>query len=300
MGGGWRKQLRQMLACPSSAGYEEERAFQPCRGLPCKIRPMSLQPLSSCAATATPFNRHIPFKGISNFRDLGGYRSRDGRKVRWRVLFRSDRLSDLQYEDQEPFDRLGVRHSIDFRSEAERQNSDYAIKNLQRTTLPIEPYVTQTLHRMIELGQTLDVATAHRLMAQTYEAFVQRNTKQYRAFFDVLLTQDAPVVFHCTAGKDRTGFAAAMLLEALDVPRETITRDFMLTNKHYILPSYYSANRPFSKQAMNVLWRVHRDFLNAAYQQIETSYGDVLGYLRAGLGLKAVDLGYLRAIYLEE
>ncbi|WP_238945400.1 tyrosine-protein phosphatase, partial [Allofranklinella schreckenbergeri] len=160
---------------------------------------MSLQPLSSCAATATPFNRHIPFKGISNFRDLGGYRSRDGRKVRWRVLFRSDRLSDLQYEDQESFNRLGVRHSIDFRSEAERQNSDYAIKSLQRTVLPIEPYVTQTLHRMIELGQTLDVATAHQLMAQTYEAFVQRNTKQYRAFFDVLLTQDAPVVFHCTS-----------------------------------------------------------------------------------------------------
>ncbi|RMX11186.1 tyrosine-protein phosphatase [Allofranklinella schreckenbergeri] len=153
---------------------------------------------------------------------------------------------------------------------------------------------------MIELGQTLDVATAHQLMAQTYEAFVQRNTKQYRAFFDVLLTQDAPVVFHCTSGKDRTGFAAAMLLEALDIPRETITQDFMLTNKHYILPSYYSVNRPFSEQAMSVLWRVHQDFLNAAYQQIETSYGDVLGYLREGLGLNAGDLKDLRAHYLKE
>lgn len=247
---------------------------------------------SSC----TPARR-VPFEGVSNFRDLGGYRGHEGRAVRWRELFRSDRLSDLSAQDVQQLQALGVRHCVDFRGDAERVANDYAIEQVQRTALPIEPQVVKGLHELKEQGRELDVATAERLMAQTYEGFVLHNGAQFRAFFDVLLSQSGPVVFHCTAGKDRTGFAAAIVLEALGVDRASIAQDFLLTNDYYALPHALSGVYP--PEAMNVFWRVQPAFLDAAWQQMERSFGGSQGYFLQGLGLQAADLERLRERYLE-
>ncbi len=253
-------------------------------------------PGAGAPADASP-SRHVPFRGVSNFRDLGGYRGHAGRPVRWRVLFRSDRLSDLHAQDLPAFARLGIRHSVDFRGDSERQASDYAIDQVQRTALPIEPQVTQDLRALGARGYTLDAETAHRMMVQTYEAFVDRNTAQYRAFFDVLLHQQTPLVFHCTAGKDRTGFAAALVLEALGVERASIAHDFMLTNTHYAVPERIS--QVYSPEAVQVFWRVYPEFLQAAYRQIERRYGSMTGYLHDALGLGAQELQQLRQRYLQ-
>lgn len=241
--------------------------------------------------------RHVRFQGASNFRDLGGYRTQDGYQVRWRRLFRSDRLSGLTPEDFQAFATLGVGHSIDFRGDIERRAHDYRIDALQRIDIPIEPKVVQSLQGLLATGDVLDAATTHRLMEETYVGFVRHNAPQYRQFFDILLTHETPILFHCTAGKDRTGFAAALLLELLGVRRDTILHDYLLTNELYQHPHLPSSTLP--EEVLNVLWRVHPDFLHAAYREIDTHYGSVQDYAVQGLGLSPAAQALLRQRYLQ-
>lgn len=263
---------------------------------PCNNAPMSTT-APAPSPSAAP-QRHIPLQGASNFRDLGGYTTSDGRRVRWRRLFRSDRLSSLSQEDVRTLQALGVRHSIDFRGDAERLRNDYEIEQLTRIAIPIEPQVVQSLQGLLAQGAALDGPSAHHLMEQTYAAFVEHNAPQFRAFFDVLLQHEGPFVFHCTAGKDRTGFAAALLLEALGVAREAIMDDYLLTNALYQPPTYKPSGS-LPESVLQVLWRVTPNFLQAAQRQIEAEHGSVAQYLREVLGLGPDALAQLKALYLE-
>jgi protein-tyrosine phosphatase len=105
-------------------------------------------------------------------------------------------------------------------------------------------------------------------------------------------------VFHCTAGKDRTGFAAALLLEALGVPRDIILQDYLLTNDFYQIPTANPADLP--PEVMNVLWRVQANFLDAAFEVVEADFGSVPRYLKEALGLDAQAQERLVALYLQD
>lgn len=231
-------------------------------------------------------HRHIPFEGVSNFRDLGGYRTHDNRRLKWRKLYRSDRLSDFTAADLQRFSQLHVTRSIDFRGTAEADASDYSIAHLQRISIPIEPKVVQSLAGLMASGNGLDAATAHALMEQTYVGFVHSNAAQYRHFFDEVLADESALVFHCTAGKDRTGFAAAMLLELLGVDRDTIMHDYMLTNDFY-KPVAKASGHPLPAEVLSVLWRVTPSFMQAAYDEIDTDFGGVAQFLEDHIGLDA-------------
>ncbi|THT95391.1 tyrosine-protein phosphatase [Lampropedia puyangensis] len=227
--------------------------------------------------------RHIPFQGVSNFRDLGGYTTQDQRQLQWKKIYRSDRPSDFTVQDLQQFAALGIARSIDFRGAAEAHIHNYSIPQLQRIEIPIEPKVVQSLQSLVTEGNALNAATAHLLMEQTYSAFASHNTAQYSAFFDTLLATDSPILFHCTAGKDRTGFAAALLLEALGVDRATIMQDYLLTNSLYKRVATPHTTLP--EEVLSVLWRVAPSFLDAAYQEIDQQYGSMPNYLRHELGL---------------
>lgn len=251
--------------------------------------------------TKLDLSRHIPFEGVSNFRDLGGYRTHDNHRLRWHKLYRSDRLSDFTPDDLQRFSQLGVARSIDLRGTAEAEASHYSIPNLQRIAIPIEPKIVQSLPGLLAAGSTLDAAKAHQLMKQTYAAFVHSNALQYRHFFDVLLSDGlsgaAGVVFHCTAGKDRTGFAAALLLELLGVDRNTIMHDYLLTNDFYKPMAKPSTELP--AEVLDVLWRVAPDFLEASYHEIDNDYGGVAHFLQQHIGLDAQARSALKERFLE-
>lgn len=229
--------------------------------------------------------RHIPFEGVSNFRDLGGYRTQDNRQLKWHKLYRSDRLSDFTAADLERFSALNIARSIDLRGHAEADASHYDIPNLQRIAIPIEPKVVQSLPQMLASGSALNAAKAHELMAQTYVGFVHFNAAEYRDFFDVLLADESSLVFHCTAGKDRTGFAAAMLLELLGVDRPTIMQDYLLTNDFYKPVAKPTTQLP--AEVLSVLWRVTPGFLQASYDEIDNDFGGVAHFLEQHIGLDA-------------
>lgn len=247
--------------------------------------------------TAPSPARSLPLEGVSNFRDLGGYLGQGGRPVRWRHLFRSDHLAGLTPADQRQLAALGITRAVDFRGAHERAMWPYAIAGVQQHALTIEPTVVQRVRDLLAQGHALTPQETVGLMQDTYRAFVHDNSPRFAELFALLLDSDAPLVFHCTAGKDRTGFAAALILRALGVPHEVILRDYLLTNELYRRPPGVAGPAP--EAVLQVLWRVQQEFLDAALHAVDADYGGLPAYLRTQMGLTPAAQARLEALYLK-
>jgi protein-tyrosine phosphatase len=241
----------------------------------------------------------LSLTGAPNFRDLGGYTTTSGRLVRRRRLFRSDHLGNLAAADLALLSST-LGHNVrvlDLRGAAERLPTPCAIPGATVHSLPIEPTIIQKLSVLLAEGQTLSHQETVALMQDTYRNFVRGNTPRFRSLFQhVLEADDAPLVFHCTAGKDRTGFAAALLLTALGVPQDVVMRDYLLTNARLQGRTPQSSIPP---QIHAVLWSVQADFLHAALEAVEQDYGGVEAYLADGLGLGGPERDRLKHLYLD-
>ncbi len=243
------------------------------------------------------FSRHLALHGSTNFRDLGGYAGRDGRSVRWRRLFRSDHLGELTAQDITTLSSLGLARVCDFRGTQERVAHACMLPGVAVHALAIEPTVVQGMQSLLAAGQALTVRATVALMQQTYRDFVLDNSPRFAQFFAELLQGDTPLVFHCTAGKDRTGFAAALLLSALGVPRAVVMQDYLLTNDFYRQPR--AASGFASQQVLDVLWKVQPGFLEAALETVEARHGSLDLYLEKDLGLARDQRQRLEQLYLE-
>ncbi|MBL0150284.1 MAG: tyrosine-protein phosphatase [Ideonella sp.] len=237
-------------------------------------------------------------QGASNFRDLGGYPGRGGRTLRWRRLFRSDHLGALTAADRARLVPLGLAQAFDFRGVAERAAAPYELPGLAQHSLAIEPTVVQRMQDLAAAGRTLTAPLVVGLMKDLYRAVVNDQAHQFAVLFEHLLQADAPVVFHCTAGKDRTGIAAALILLALGVPRELVLQDFLLTNQLYRHPPLPDSETP--PEALAVLWQVQAGFLHAAFEAIDGEHGGVERYLGRRVGLSRGALDALEKRYLSE
>jgi protein-tyrosine phosphatase len=235
--------------------------------------------------------------GASNFRHLGGYAGHGGRRVVQRRIFRSDHLGALTREDLQQLRALGVRRVLDLRGVAERSTAPCVLEDVPVHSLSIEPTIVQKLSALLEAGHRLTAAEVEEHMKDTYRGFVRQNTHRFAELFGHLLEADAPLVFHCTAGKDRTGFGAALVLASLGVGEADIMRDYLLTNELLkpLEPSRYGLTR----EVQEVLWRVQPEFLHAALEALEADYGGMESYLREGLGLGEPERERLRELYLE-
>lgn len=244
------------------------------------------------------FSRSLNLTGATNFRDLGGYVGQDGRVVRWRRLFRSDHLAALTPTDLAQLERLGLTRVCDFRGEAERAPLACILPGVAVHSLAIEPTVLQRMKEILDAGQSLTAHDTVVLMQQTYRAFVVDNSHRFAGLFAHLLESDAPLVFHCTAGKDRTGFAAALILLALGVPRAVVMQDYLLTNQLFRMPR--PSSELASREVLDVLWRVQEDFLEAAFAAVDKDFGGITVYLQQALGVGAREQKRLVSLYLED
>ena len=134
-------------------------------------------------------------------------------------------------------------------------------------------------------------------MRDSYRNYVCHSTPSFRALFAHLLEDRAPLVIHCTAGKDRTGFACALILHALGVTDGVIAEDYLLTNRFYRRDPTASSDLP--EEVKQVLASVQVSFLAAAFKAIAAEYGDLETYFSAGLGLGANERAGLQARYLD-
>jgi protein-tyrosine phosphatase len=240
-------------------------------------------------------SRHLNLQGASNFRDLGGYRTVDGRSVRWRQLFRSNHLGHLTETDVAIVRGLKLRSAFDFRGIEERKAAICALEEVAVHSLPIEPTVVAALRARLAAG-SLSPAVALEIMRESYRDYVRNNTHRFRALFAHLLDDRAPLVIHCTAGKDRTGFACALMLHTLGVPDDVIAEDYLLTNRFYRRDPASASDLPDDvRQAIGC---VEASFLAAAHDAIRADYGDLENYLTQGLALGKSERAALQARYL--
>jgi protein-tyrosine phosphatase len=239
--------------------------------------------------------RHLNLEGASNFRDLGGYPSGDGRMVRWRQIFRSNHLGHLTEADIVIVRQLGVRSAFDFRGREERAAALCAMAEITVHSLPIEPTVVAALRARLAAG-CLTAEDALEIMRESYRNYVRLSTDSFRSLFAHLLEDRAPLVIHCTAGKDRTGFACALILHALGVPDDVIAGDYLLTNRFYRRDPAASTDLPHDVR--DAIGSVDASFLAAGFEAVQADYGGLEGYLRDGLGIGAQERAALQARYL--
>ncbi|MCX5592286.1 tyrosine-protein phosphatase [Alcaligenes endophyticus] len=244
-----------------------------------------------------PPTQACPLLGASNFRDIGGYSTEHGPVMTGRV-FRSDQIAELQAPDLAYLQELGVSHALDFRGAHERKRSPYQYEFLRHDLLSIEPTIVQDLGSIMqaEHGQ-LTAAQARLVMQKTYVEFVQNHSAQFARVFDQLLNTEQAVLMHCTAGKDRTGFAVALVHSALGVAPDDIMHDYMLSQKYFKRPNL-DDNRGLSDEVLDVVWGVEPAFLNAAFTQITQQYGSTQQYLQQALGLDTARQEQLLARYI--
>lgn len=253
-------------------------------------------------------HRLLNFEGISNFRDLGGYTTTDNRTVQWGRLYRSGTLAHATPKDLEAINQLGLSTLVDFRSAAEKEEEPNRLpepRNFELTEIPTldggDNSVANEVMARIESGDFGDfdpdsfMLVANREFARTY-------TPEFREFLQTVLAANGePVAWHCSAGKDRTGFASAILLRLLGVPEKTILDDYMLSKQYAVearrrdllLLRVFKGQEAADK--LEVLLGVERDWLEAGFAEIEDRYGSFDRYARDGLGLTDSDIEQLRS-----
>lgn len=255
--------------------------------------------MDHAAARDEVLPRRVVLEGCTNLRDLGGYRTTDGRRVRFGQVFRAAALHALTEADLVLLGRLGLRTVCDLRGEKERARAPSRLPEggPEVVPLPIEPTVGAALRDILARAEATGEDVVG-LLGQAYQAYATSKLPQYRALFALLLRPERrPLVFHCSAGKDRTGFGAALLLTALGVPRETILEDYLATNRFW---DGHAALPPGTPPAVSeALKRAHAPLLEAALATALCGHADTDAFLEAALGLDAPRRAALRDALLE-
>ena len=251
-------------------------------------------------------HRLLPMDGAHNTRELGGYETTDGKSVKWGMLFRSDKLSDISKTDQVYLQNLGIKKIIDFRSKEEKkEDPDIIPKGINYIEMPIS--VDGAMRSKIEAvlkGETDKEVKSFLIDAN--KEFVSNYTGVYEEFLRNLIDDEGPALFHCTAGKDRAGFAAAITLIALGVSKEDVIQDYMKTNQftqerieeiigQIELMTLYQTDA----EILRPLLGVEREYIETAFQTAEKKYGSLEGFIRDGLNISDKDIQKLRNKFLE-
>jgi protein-tyrosine phosphatase len=241
--------------------------------------------------------RAIPLEGASNLRDLGGWPAAGGRRVRPGLVYRSASLAQLTDGDVATLAGLGLRAVVDLRGEEESARAPSRLPlGATRIGLPIEPTVGASLRDLLrrEASTGEDVVL---LLDQAYRAYATTHIGQYRRMFALLLDDGGPLLFHCSAGKDRTGMGAALLLTALGATRETVLADYVATDRHWKREYALPAGTP--KPLADALYGTHPALLEAALDAALAAFGGEEGLVADGLGLDPARQRALRALLLE-
>ncbi len=238
--------------------------------------------------------RHLPMNGGFNFRDLGGIKNKDGRFTKWGKIFRADDLHSLTDNDLDYLSTIPLITIVDFRSEEEiRQAPDRVPSSVREdhaySITPGNLTASATdLSSLSNLNLDSVMISINKLLVTDSSAIAR-----YKDFFGLLQNKDSiPLLFHCTAGKDRTGMGAALILYALNVDDNRIIEDYLLSNT-YLKDKYAAYINQYP--SLEPLFGVKPAYLQAGIDQIRETYGSIDDYLQNTL---QVDLAKFREMYL--
>lgn len=257
--------------------------------------------------------RLLPLEGGRNFRDLGGYRARDGRQVRWGRIYRSGVMAGLTAGDLHYVNALGIRAICDLRTMDERRDEPSPFLTAAGPQLVVFDYAMNP--SMAPLMQATTRVQAIDAFAAAYVAFLDTLTPHFTDMFARLVRGEGALAMNCSAGKDRTGTASALILSVLDVPRETVVADYALTQV-YTPPAMYrkamasggkmSGLTPQQAQAfaklppevLDVIMGSDPEVMRQALARIDDRFGGPVALVKARFGVSDADIARMRAIYL--
>ncbi len=252
--------------------------------------------------------RGMGFEGAGNFRDFGGYSTRSGGAVGWGHFYRSGNLSGLSAADVDYLERLDIDLVCDFRREDEQVRDPSRLPSSGRPprvlSLPITPG-SQTSALYSDAGALDGREAMFAFMVDINREFVHSQSERFARMFRAILEErPRSLILHCAAGKDRTGFGAALILAALGVSEELILRDYLLTRQYFDpwreLPRVRAKYRVdhLDDEALLPMLGVDEAYLNAAFAAIDEGYGSVDAYLDRALGVGDAERRLLASLYL--
>lgn len=252
--------------------------------------------------TDAQFNRIVPLQGGHNFRDLGGYVTRNGRTVARGLVYRSGTMAELSDEDHAVLDALGLKVVCDFRStpERERRPSRFPAGAVYEIWSRDHPSSAGDVALALRKpGAVAETARSH--IQNAYRDLAYEQAPSYRELFRRIAHGPLPLVFHCAAGKDRTGIAAALLLDLLGVERAVIMEDYALTDAFFARGCELIAKDPFGTKLQGIdqsVWepimRADPAYLATMFEAIEERHGSAEGFLREELALTEADFQAIR------
>jgi protein-tyrosine phosphatase len=267
--------------------------------------------LLGCATAPPQHPNRLELAGARNLRDLGGYSTIDGRKIKKGMLYRSDHPKRVRKRHVEAVVALGVKTVYDLRSEKELERDPPRlpeVTTLEVVHLPvdcelIDPYAVA---RRI-LGGEVEEGDFQELMLECYRNYALNYTSEWSSLLqDMAKSGGLPGLIHCTYGRDRTGVSVAIVLRSLGVPEETVLEDYLLSNTFWEseasrLSCFASCASFFRtpRSEVQALMEVRPEYLEAAFAAIEEKYGSFEGYLQEGLGIDDATLERLRSALLE-
>jgi protein-tyrosine phosphatase len=252
--------------------------------------------------------RHVPMEGPVNFRDLGGYAGRDGRRVRWGRVYRSDSLHQLTPADLELVDALGVRFVCDLRLDRERAEAPHPLEGhpeVQYASLPIGDRSEETksmTERMLR-GEIPEVTVQD--MAGVYATILRAHADLHGAVISTASEPaNLPLVVHCTAGKDRTGQSSALILSLLGVADDVIAEDYELSSRYHapgriaeVQPMLEAIGIDFAK--VKVFFDAPGAVMAATLEQLRRDYGSIEDYLTGPAQVEPAAIERLRENLLD-
>jgi protein-tyrosine phosphatase len=241
----------------------------------------------------------IAVHGQPNMRDLGGIVNKDGKSVVWGKVYRSGELGKLTDSDVKYLESMDIDNIIDFRFEEEfTESPDRLPEGVNYISLPVEDSL---MHRSVMTKWLLsnNAEGFDTLLIYWNKLFVTKFQNEYKEYFNIL-EEGKTTLFHCTAGKDRAGLAAALFLYALDVDEETIMANYLKSND-YLKELNQKTVDYVNSMGLNgeLLWPVllvKEEYLRAAINTIDSEYGGMDNYLK---NILDVDVDKLKELYLE-
>lgn len=239
--------------------------------------------------------QHIPLQGAYNVRDLGGYPTGDGRVTRRGVFYRADSLHRLDAEEQATLLALGLRGIVDLRHAGELERSPNVFAASEQVA-----YTNISLY--VQFPLAAERPAPPQSLFDVYQGLLKYSQEPIKRALDLLLTPDTqPALFHCTAGKDRTGVIAALLLDAVSVPHEIIAEDYALTST-LIAPliEELRAHRPpmMTPEQYEPLLRADAPEMLQTLDHLTSVYGGGRAYMQQ-IGISAAQLAHLEAVFVE-
>ena len=257
------------------------------------------------AQIADSSQRQVKLQGAINFRDLGGYTAADGRHVRWDRIFRSADISKLTDSDMTVLKDKHISSVVDLRGTQESQKAPDRL-NPGMDYLLCPAGSDNALTDWMKTMASIKTEAAADSMMKSYYTKTEFLADRYKPFFDRLLAlpDDKALLFHCTAGKDRTGIGAALLLYTLGVPYETIVNDYTATN--YYRSADNAKMIPVMTQSMHIsepvargMMGARREYIEANFDAIRQKYGSIDNFLRGPVGLDDAKIKALKDKFLQ-